>query len=113
MSLDLPAIGALAVAILGGAAVGFERQRSGHASGPDKRLGGIRTFTMFGAIAGVAGLLIQNGFAISAAALLAGAVALVVAGYIRASKKDIDATTEVAALVVIGAGVLAGLGELR
>ena len=34
------------------------------------------------------------------------------AGYVRASKIDIDATTEVAALVVIGAGVLAGLGQL-
>ena len=77
------------------------------------RLGGIRTFTLLGGVAGVAGLLIQEGFAISAAALLAGAAGLIVAGYIRASKKDIDATTEVAALVVLAAGVIAGLGELR
>jgi uncharacterized membrane protein (DUF4010 family) len=45
--------------------------------------------------------------------IVAGAVALIVAGYVRASTRDIDGTTEVAALVVLGAGVLGGLGELR
>ena len=39
-------------------------------------------------------------------------VAAIVAGYIRASKKD-DATTEVAAIVVLGAGAIGGLGFLR
>jgi uncharacterized membrane protein (DUF4010 family) len=102
----------LIVAILGGAAVGVERQRSGHASGPDARLGGIRTFTLLGTVAGIAGLLIASGFEIPAALLVAGALALTVAGYVRASRHDIDATTEVAALVVIGAGVLGGLGQL-
>ena len=38
---------------------------------------------------------------------------MIVAGYIRASSKDIDATTEVAAIVVLGAGALGGLGFLR
>jgi len=102
----------LIVAILGGAAVGVERQRSGHASGPDARLGGIRTFTLLGTLAGIAGYLTESGLPIPAALLVGGALALVVAGYVRASKNDIDATTEVAALVVIGAGVLAGLGQL-
>ena len=50
---------------------------------------------------------------IPASLLLAGAIALIVAGYVRASRKDIDATTEVAAIVVLGAGVLGGLGLLR
>ena len=113
MTIDLDGVAGLAVAILGGAAVGAERQRSGHASGPDARLGGLRTFTLLGALAGVAGLLITNGLTMSAAALLAGGAGLIVAGYVRASEKDVDATTEVAALVVLGAGVLAGLGELR
>ena len=44
--------------------------------------------------------------------LTAGAVALVVSGYVAASRKDVDATTEVAALVVIGAGIAAGTGHL-
>jgi uncharacterized membrane protein (DUF4010 family) len=40
-------------------------------------------------------------------------MAVIVAGYVRASRNDIDATTEVAAIVVLGGGVFAGLGELR
>lgn len=113
MNLGLDAIAGLVVAILGGAAVGVERQQSGHASGPNARLGGVRTFTLLGAVAGIAGLLTAAGYPLAAGLLVSGALALVVAGYVRASKKDIDATTEVAALVVLGAGVLGGLGELR
>lgn len=113
MNLGLDAIAGLVVAILGGAAVGVERQQSGHATGPDARLGGVRTFTLLGALAGIAGLLTAASYPIAAALLIAGALALVVASYVRASKNDIDATTEVAALVVLGAGVLSGLGELR
>jgi len=113
MGADLDAIAGLVVAILGGAAVGVERQQSGHASGPDARLGGVRTFTLLGVLAGIAGLLTAAGYTLAAGLLIGGALALVVAGYVRASTRDIDATTEVAALVVLGAGVLSGLGELR
>lgn len=103
----------LAVAILGGAAVGVERQRSGHATGPDARFGGLRTFTLLGAVSGMAGLLIKWELIVPAALLIAGALALTVAAYVRASRGNIDATTEVAAVVVLAAGVMAGLGELR
>ena len=113
MNLGLDVVTGLIVAILGGAAVGVERQQSGHASGPDARLGGVRTFTLLGTLGGVAGLLTKADYALAGGLLVSGALALVVAGYVRASKKDIDATTEVAALVVLGAGVLSGLGELR
>ena len=44
--------------------------------------------------------------------LLAGALALVVAGYVAASRRDVDGTTEVAAIVVLAAGVIAGTGRL-
>ena len=44
--------------------------------------------------------------------LSAGAVALVIAGYVAASRHDVDGTTEVAALVVIAAGIAAGMGWL-
>ncbi|MGE0863338.1 MAG: MgtC/SapB family protein [Vicinamibacterales bacterium] len=113
MNLGLDAIAGLVVAILGGAAVGVERQRSGHATGPEARLGGVRTFTLLGTLAGIAGLLTATGYAPAAGLLIAGALALIVAGYVRASKIDVDATTEVAALVVLAAGLLSGLGELR
>src|SRR5262245_39517292 len=100
------------VAALGGAAIGVERQRSGHASGANARFGGVRTFTLLGGVAGVAGALAAAGQATLAAIVTAGAVALIVAGYVAASKHDVDATTETAALVVVTAGVLAGIGQL-
>lgn len=113
MNYDLGMFVGVFVAILGGAAVGVERQHSGHATGPEARLGGIRTFTLLAAIAGMAGTLIGSGYVVPATLLIGGGLAVIVAGYVRASKKDIDATTEVAAMVVMGAGVLAGLGNLQ
>src|SRR5690349_19575812 len=49
VTLPVSDVVGLVVAVLGGAAVGVERQRSGHATGPDARLGGVRTFTLLGA----------------------------------------------------------------
>jgi uncharacterized membrane protein (DUF4010 family) len=103
----------LLIAALGGAAVGLERQWSGHAEGPGARFAGIRTFTMLGAVGGLCGLMWLNGLAVPAAILLAGAAAIVAAAYAAGSRQDIDATTEVVALVVLAAGVLAGIGSLR
>ena len=100
------------VAALGGAAIGVERQRSGHAIGPLARFGGVRTFTLLGGVAGVSGWLTRLNFASLGMVLTAGAVALVVSGYVAASRREIDGTSEAAALVVIGAGLAAGLGWL-
>src|SRR5262245_58521441 len=111
MSADVGAIG-IVVAALGGAAIGVERQRSGHATGRHARFGGVRTFTLIGGIAGLAGWLTLQGYAVLGAVVAAGAIALVVAGYIAASRDAVDATTEAAALVVIGAGIAAGTGRL-
>ena len=103
----------LFVGALCGAAVGVERQWSGHAEGPDARFAGIRTFTMLGGIGALVSLLWTAGLAVSSAIVLAGAVGLVVAGYASASRFDVDGTTEVAALVVLTAGLLAGIGFIR
>jgi uncharacterized membrane protein (DUF4010 family) len=102
----------IVIAGLGGAAVGLERQWSGHAEGPDARFAGIRTFTMLGAIGGISGSLWAAGVAAPAAILLAGAVAIVAAAYVAGSRQDVDGTTEVAALVVVAAGLLAGIGSI-
>ena len=110
--MTLEAIGGLLVATLGGAAIGLERQWSGHASGPHARFGGIRTFTMLGALAGLAGWLTLRGLVPLAAVLLAAAAALILVSYAVASRIDIDGTTEVAALVVLAAGTLSGAGYL-
>ena len=45
----------IAIAALGGMAIGVERQWSGHALGPKAHFGGVRTFTLLGAFAGMAG----------------------------------------------------------
>jgi uncharacterized membrane protein (DUF4010 family) len=100
----------VAIAALGGMAVGLERQWSGHADGPGARFAGIRTFAMLGTVAGFSGWLWTSGYSVPAAILLAGAVAIIAVAYAAASRNDIDATTEVAALVVLTAGVLAGIG---
>jgi uncharacterized membrane protein (DUF4010 family) len=103
----------VAIAALGGAAVGVERQWSGHATGRETRFAGVRTFTLLGALAGVAGAFWGGGMIPLATVLLAGGVALIIAAYIAASKNDVDGTTEAAALVVLAAGTLSGLGLWR
>lgn len=103
----------LLIAALGGAAVGLERQWSGHAEGPEARFAGIRTFTMLGALGGFSGWLWTEGATAPAAILFAGAVTIVAAGYLAGSRRDIDGTTEVAALVVLAAGVISGMGAVR
>ena len=106
-------IAGLLIAALGGAAVGVERQWSGHADGPRARFAGVRTFTMLGAVGGMTGLLWTAGVTVPAALLFAGAVALVAAAYVAGSRHDVEGTTEVAALVVVSAGVLAGIGSIQ
>jgi uncharacterized membrane protein (DUF4010 family) len=103
----------LIVAALGGAAVGVERQWSGHAEGPAARFAGIRTFTLLGALGGLSGWLWTSGVTLPATILLAGGVTLTAAGYLAASRQDVDGTTEVAALIVLAAGLVAGLGLLQ
>ena len=73
---------------------------------------GVRR-AMLGAMSGLSGFLLTIGERGAAFVLLAAAAAIVVAAYVAASRHDIDATTEVAALVVITAGTFAGLGSLR
>src|SRR5262245_6423078 len=99
-------------AALGGAAVGVEREWSGHASGPKARFAGIRTFTLLGGLAGVVGRLWTAGQELPAVVLLAAASGLILLGYAAASRHDVGGTTEAAALVVLAAGFLAGTGNL-
>lgn len=109
---DTDTVIGVAAAALGGLAVGVERQWSGHASGPASHFAGVRTFTLLGGLAGVAGWLWGRGDLAPAALLLGGGAALVVAAYVAASRRDVDGTTEVAALVVLAAGFLAGTQRL-
>jgi len=106
----------LAVAALVGLTVGIEREWSGHATGPGARFAGARTFFLLGGLGGLAGWLLLAGGALLAAVLLAGGALLISTAYMVAARRepiDPDGTTEVAALVVLALGTVAGLGHLR
>jgi len=98
--------------MLGGLAIGLERQWSGTSKGPNARFAGLRTFTMMGLIAGLSGWWWTAGLHALAIVLLSGTAAIVVGAFVIRSRNDIDATTEIAAMVVMAAGVTAGLGEI-
>ena len=98
--------------MIGGLAVGLERQWSGHAKGPNARFAGLRTFTMIGLLAGLGGWWWSAGLYPLAIVLLAGTAAIIVVAYVSRSREDVDATTEIAALVVLAAGVTAGFGQV-
>lgn len=105
----------LAVASLCGLAIGVEREWSGHAAGPHGRFAGVRTLFLMGGLGGVAGVLAETGYIALGVVLLAGGFGLIGVAYFNASRGGgdaLDATTEVAALVVLALGVLAGLGNL-
>jgi uncharacterized membrane protein (DUF4010 family) len=110
LSFDTAAFWNIAIALLGGLAVGIEREWSGHTLGPRARFAGIRTFTLLGLVAGLSGWLWMAGLQGPAIVFLAGLGALVVVAYLSASRTDVDGTTEVAAFVVLAAGLLAGAG---
>ena len=98
-------------AAVGGLAIGLERQWSGRASGPRAHFAGVRTFTLLGGLAGLAGLLWSQHRESLGLVLLAGATALVLAAYVARARHDVDGTTEVAALIVLAAGTVAGMGD--
>ena len=102
-----------AVAALGGLAVGIERQWSFKMRERRPRLAGVRTFLLLSLLGAVAARLQQTGFSAAAAGLALGTAALVAVSYAVSSRDgDVDATTEVAALLVFGAGALAIFGAL-
>ncbi|MCU0620760.1 MAG: DUF4010 domain-containing protein [Gemmatimonadales bacterium] len=122
MNDQLELVSRLAIAALVGLAVGIERERSGHATGPAARFAGIRTFLLLGLLGGAGGALAASGYLAASAVILAAGAALAVAAYVVAVRRGItpddahpllDGTTETAALVVLALGALAGLGSLR
>ena len=105
----------LAIAALVGLGVGVEREWSVHAGVRPPRFAGLRTFFMLGVLGGCAGLLATIGYPVAGAAMIGGGMALSVAAYVmgvRRAEGDPDGTTEVAALVVVALGAVAGTGLL-
>ena len=117
MDLNLEVAAALAVAGLAGLAVGVEREWSGHASGPNARFAGVRSFLLLGLLGGVAGWLLAGGLVAAGVLLLGAGSALTVAAYVMAARHasgdhadHVEGTTEVAALLVLAIGAVSGLG---
>jgi uncharacterized membrane protein (DUF4010 family) len=101
----------ITIAALGGAAVGVDRQRAYRENEPGA-IGGLRTFTLLGTVAGVCGFLIANAFIALGVVILASTSAMVLIVRLGAGRIPRDATTEVAAMAVLVSGVTAGLGHL-
>lgn len=103
----------LAVGALGGLAVGIEREWSARRERDHSRFGGVRTFLLLGLLGGLAALLLSGPAPVAGLVILGGGVLLVAIAYlVSAWRGTIDATTEVAGVVVLAAGALAGAGLL-
>ncbi|MEO7504493.1 MAG: DUF4010 domain-containing protein [Sphingomicrobium sp.] len=94
-----------------GALVGIERgwKLKGEKSG--MRVAGIRTFILLGLTGAIAGLIGARGQPFVAGSIAAGAAALLTIAYSKALKAQHDATSAIAALVVLAVGFLAGSGS--
>jgi hypothetical protein len=87
----------IAIAALGGAAVGVDRQRAYRENEPGA-IGGLRTFALLGTVAGVCGFLISNALITLGVVILASTAAMVLIVRLGAGRIPRDATTEVAAM---------------
>jgi uncharacterized membrane protein (DUF4010 family) len=101
--------GAALVALVTGALLGLERQRS--SSGDPGASAGLRTFALFSLAGFLAAHLSQAGVPLAFPVGFLGMAALVTVSYIRSSKQDPGLTTEMAALVAALLGALIGLGQ--
>src|SRR4051794_1657488 len=110
VSLGFEAL-SVATALACGLLIGIERGWKLREEKPGTRVAGVRTFTMLGLGGGIAGLIGLLGEPFAAAALAAGAVAIMVIAYPPELRRHRDATTAVAALVTIAIGFLAGSGS--
>ena len=104
---------AMAAAIAVGLLIGIERGWKLRNAPEGTRVAGVRTFTLLGLLAGVAGLLGKTGYGIAAGAMVAAAAGIIAIGYTVRSHGDRrpDATSAVAALVTLALGFLAGSGN--
>ena len=100
---------ALAVGLL----IGVERGWQLRGAQEGMRVAGVRTFSLLGFVAGLAGLLGASGNQLTASAIVIGAALVTGLGYWQTMKKEglVDATSPVAAIVTLALGFLGGSGE--
>jgi uncharacterized membrane protein (DUF4010 family) len=98
-------------ALAAGLLIGIERGWKLRDQKPGTRVAGVRTFSMLGLGSGIAGLIGAAAHPLVAAAIIAGAVALMVIAYARQLEDRHDATSAVAAIGTIAISFLAGNGN--
>jgi uncharacterized membrane protein (DUF4010 family) len=102
---------AVATALACGLLIGIERGWKLKEQPPGTRVAGVRTFSMLGLGGGIAGLIGALGQPLVAAALVVGAVSIMVIAYSPELRHQHDSTSAVAALATIAIGFLAGSGS--
>lgn len=104
---------AVGAAIAAGLLIGIERGWNLRHARDGSRVAGVRTFTLLGLLAGLAGLIGSGGQMLVAGALVTAAAAILAIGYARRSAADLkpDATTAIAGLVTLALGFVAGSGR--
>lgn len=100
---------ALAVGLL----IGVERGWQLRGAQEGMRVAGVRTFSLLGFVAGLAGLVGASGNHLTASAIVIGAALVTGLGYWQTMKTEgmVDATSPVAAIVTLALGFLGGSGE--
>jgi uncharacterized membrane protein (DUF4010 family) len=103
----------VATALACGLLIGIERGFDLRDLKPGTRVAGVRTFTLVGLVAGLAGLVAHLGQSFAAGALIAGVVAVLAIGYAHRPglSERPDATTPIAAVTTAALGFMAGFGE--
>lgn len=103
----------LAIAAIGGLAVGIEREWSARREQDHSRFGGVRTFLLLGLLGGLSGTLAATSLYLALLVFGGGVLLVAIAYLVSAWRGTIDATTEVAGIVVLAAGAFAGSGSLE
>lgn len=100
-------------AFASGLLIGIERGWKLRKEREGTRVAGVRTFSLLGLLAGVAGLIAAAGYGLAAAAVMGGAAATLVIGYGRRPDGDEkrDATSAIAAFATLALGFAAGIGN--
>jgi len=104
---------ALGTAIACGLLIGVERGFDLRNVREGTRVAGVRTFTLLGLIAGIAGLVGSEGQALAAGGIIAACAAILAVGYAHRPRLEErpDATSPIAGIATLGLGFLAGSGN--
>jgi uncharacterized membrane protein (DUF4010 family) len=95
-----------------GVLIGIERGWTQRNRDAGTRVAGVRTFALLGLTGGMAGSVAMHGAPLAGAALLAGAITILVLGYSSELRQSGDSTTAVAALLTAAIGFVAGFGNV-